>query len=300
MSNTLSAAWSVAVYLLQRLAIGVIAMVALALTAYWIACAVGSAPWLSLELRFGTYVVTEAGPLVQTAITVLVLTLLFYMPSHMRMMSLETSHRKFHMNMRDVARAYAASHKADREGVFTLSSEFDSIRDRIAFLRAHPDLEGMEADVMELAAQMSHISRELAQTYSDDNVARARDFLIQRQEDIAEFEDRVRLAKNMAEDLTRWRRRVELEESVAQSQLQQLREDLAEVLPELLEEPVTTDIPAEDPALPEPQEVAEADDRKDETEGAEAQPAERDLNDEQELYAEDDRIVALLARRASS
>ncbi|MFY9211179.1 MAG: DNA repair protein, partial [Aestuariivita sp.] len=178
MSETIRATWLVATYLLQRIAITIIAIAALALAGYTLACAIGAAPWLSLDLRFGNYLLPEAGVIVQSTLSVVMLTLLFYLPSHARMMALETSHRSFHMNMRDVARAYSAAHKADREGVFTLSSEFDSIRDRIAFLRAHPDLDAMEAEVMELAAQMSHVSRELARTYSDNNVSRARDFLI--------------------------------------------------------------------------------------------------------------------------
>ena len=284
MSDTLRATWTVASYVLQRASIAIITALALGLAGYTLACALGYAPWLTLELTFGAYILPNAGVVVQSAVTIFALTLLFYLPSHARMMALETSHRSFHMSMRDVARAYAACHKADREGVFTLSSEFDSIRDRIAFLRAHPDLDDLEADIMELAAQMSHVSRELARTYSDSNVERARDFLIQRQEDIAEFEDRVRLAKQVAEDLTRWYRRVELEESVAQSQLDQLRRELADILPELTA-PETLQA---DP--PEPVEVALS----------EADSPAQDLNDEPDLYAEDDRIVALLARRAGA
>lgn len=279
MSDTLRATWTVASYFLQRLSIAIITVAALGMAAYTIACAFGVAPWLDVSLNFGTYILADAGIFVQISITVLALTLLFYLPSHARMMALETSHRSFHVNMRDVARAYAASHQADREGVFTLSSEFDSIRDRIAFLRRHPDLDALETDVMELAAQMSHVSRELAHTYSDTNVQRARDFLISRQEDIAEFEDRVRLAKNVAEELTRWRTRVELEESIAQSQMDQLRRELEDILPELAEQP-------------EPEKAPETDVPAVET------PA-QDLNDEPDLYAEDDRIVALLARRAT-
>jgi len=289
MSDTVRATWTVATYFLQRLSIAIITVAALGLSGYTLACAFGAAPWLDLSLNFGTYTLANAGIITQVAITILALTLLFYLPSHARMMALETSHRSFHMSMRDVARAYAASHQADREGAFTLSSEFDSIRDRIAFLRQHPDLDELESDVMELAAQMSHISRELARTYSKTNVERARDFLIARQEDIAEFEDRVRMAKSVAEDLNRWRRRIELEESVAQSQIEQLRSELADILPELMEQPAKGD---------QTPEGAETDDRETaQTPSAKTQA--QDLNDEPDLYAEDDRIVALLARRAA-
>lgn len=290
MSNALQAAWVVAIYLFQRLAIILVGITALGLTGYWVACLVGTAPWLTVELRFGQFLLPEGGILIQSAMTLFSLTLLFYMPSHARMMTLERSHRSFHMNMRDVARAYMAAHTADREGVFTLSSEFDSIRDRIAFLRAHPDLDAMEADIMELAAQMSHVSRELAQTYSDKNVERARDFLIQRQEDLAEFEDRVRLAKNVTEELTRWTRRVELEESVAQSQLNQLKGELLDILPELVSQNEEQSDPAENTHRSEP--PLQPEDR------APMAVPHKDPNDEPDLYSEDDRIVALLARRA--
>lgn len=289
MSDTVRATWTVATYFLQRLSIAIITVAALGLAGYTIACALGAAPWLDLSLSFGNYALVEAGKIVQVSVTVLALTLLFYLPSHARMMALETSHRSFHMSMRDVARAYAASHQADREGVFTLSSEFDSIRDRIAFLRQHPDLDVLESDVMELAAQMSHISRELARTYSDSNVERARDFLIARQEDIAEFEDRVRMAKNVAEDLNRWRRRIELEESVALSQIEQLRSELADILPELMEQPAQDEPVAT---------LAQTNESSGTLVPAAETPA-QDLNDEPDLYAEDDRIVALLARRAA-
>ncbi|MFC2968339.1 hypothetical protein [Acidimangrovimonas pyrenivorans] len=71
------------------------------------------------------------------------------------------------------ARALARAHGGDREGVFALSSEFDSMRERLTHLRKHPDLSGLEPELLELAAQMSHLSRDLARVYSDEKVARA-------------------------------------------------------------------------------------------------------------------------------
>ncbi len=50
-------------------------------------------------------------------------------------MALENSHRRFSPGMQDVARAHAAAHAADRTGVFQLSSEFDALRERLAYLR---------------------------------------------------------------------------------------------------------------------------------------------------------------------
>ena len=258
---------------LQRLAFLSILAAALTLVAYAAACALGLAPWLVLDLRFGDYLVPDAGMLVQLSLTLIVLLLCFFLPTNARVMALETSHRRFHIGMTDVARAYAVAHAADRSGTFTLSSEFDSVRERIAFLRDHPDLAELESSVLEVAAQMSHLSRELAQVYSDRNVARARDFLIQRQQEIEDFNTRLAHAKSVATEMRGWLNRVEMDEAVAESQLARLCDELAEILPELGE--TTAPPPAAD--------------------GAPAAPR----NWDEDVQQDDGRIVALLARRAA-
>lgn len=219
----------------QSLAMAMLVLAALALTGLSLGAILGHLPWLALSARFGEADWPQAGMVLQLAATTLLLGLCFYLPANARILALERSHRSFHAGMRDVALAYAVAHGEDRRGVFTLSSEFDSIRERIAFLRDHPDLSDLEPGIIELAAQMSHISRELARTYSDSNVGRARDFLIQRQQEIEDFNDRLADAKAITVELKRWHDRVDLEEAVARSQLDWLREELAEVLPELAE-----------------------------------------------------------------
>ena len=54
-------------------------------------------------------------------------------------------------------------------------------RERIDYLRQHPDLKLLEADILTLAAQMSQQSHRLAEIYNDERVTRAKDFLQQRQ-----------------------------------------------------------------------------------------------------------------------
>jgi len=122
---------------------------------------------------------------------------------------------------------------ADRDGMFQLSSEFDAVRERLAYLREHPDLENLEPQLLEVAAQMSHISRELAEVYATDKVERARAFLKQRQEEVASFNERLARAKEITNELKHWVHEVELEESVAASQLQRLQDELHDILPEL-------------------------------------------------------------------
>jgi hypothetical protein len=219
--------------LFQRLATLTFLIAALALSGATIAAAFGLIPWLALEARFGDITYDNAGQIAQIGLTVLAVLLCFYLPANARIMALETSHRRFNLGMQDVARAYALAHSADRAGLFHMSSEFDAVRERLAYLRDHPELGSLEPDLLEVAAQMSHISQELADIYSDDKVARARAFLRQRQEEVEAFNARLDQAKAISQELRHWAHEVDLEESVAASQLSRLRDELRAVLPEL-------------------------------------------------------------------
>ena len=219
--------------LLQRLAVAVFAATALILLLLTGMAAFGAAPWLELPVSIGGTTYDQAGMYTQIAGTVLAVLLCVYLPSNARIMQLENSHRRFEIGMQDVARAYAIAHSADRENLFQLSSEFDAVRERLAYLRTHPELESLEPALLEIAAQMSHISRELADVYATDKVERARAFLKQRQEEVAQFNIRLEKAKALTTELRHWVHEVELEESVAASQLQRLQDELRTILPEL-------------------------------------------------------------------
>ena len=180
----------------------------------------------------------NARQIAQSGLTVLAVLLCLYLPANYHIMALENSHRRFSLGMQDVALAHAA----DRTGVFQLSSEFDAVHERLAHLRDHPDLGGLEPDLLEVAAQMSHISRELSDVYSDEKVARALAFLTQRQQEVEAFNARLYQAKQISRELKHWAHEVDFEESVASSQLARLRDDLRDVLPELgLEEMIRQD-----------------------------------------------------------
>lgn len=220
-------------FLMQRLAVLTFAVSALVLSCLTIMAALGLFPWLEFSVAFGGTVYDQAGQYAQIGLTVLAVLLCFFLPSNARIMRLENSHRRFSIGMRDVAQAYALAHSADREGLFRMSSEFDAVRERLAYLREHPDLERMEPALLEVAAQMSHISRELAEVYSAEKVERARDFLRQRQHEVDQFNERIAQAKQIAIELKHWVHEVELEESVAASQLQRLQDELRDIMPEL-------------------------------------------------------------------
>lgn len=190
-------------------------------------------PWLEFQASFGGTVYENAGQIAQIGLTVLAILLCVYLPSNLRIMALESSHRNFSLGMKDVARAYAIAHAGDREGVFHLSSEFDAVRERLAFLREHPDLATLEPAVLEVASQMSQISHELADVYSDEKVARARNFLRQRQEEIETFQNRIDRAKLMVEELKHWTHEIRIEESLAAQQMERISDELLDLLPEL-------------------------------------------------------------------
>lgn len=195
--------------------------------------ALGVLPWLSMQAGLASGTIIDAGIYVQIGLTALILMLAFYLPANARMMALENAHRKFALNMHDIAHAYQLAHAQDRSGAFILSSEFDAVKERMAFLRQHPNLQSLEPEILELAAQMSQISQELAETYGDTRIARARTFLQQRQEEIELFQQRLEEAQTIQHELRQWTHDVEIEESIARSQLTRLRDELFELLPEL-------------------------------------------------------------------
>lgn len=195
--------------------------------------ALGWMPWPTLALSFGPIALPEAGMWLQLGVTLLFVILCFFLPANTRMARLERSHRSFAMGVEDVARAYRMAHAADRAGVFSLSSEFDSIRARMEHVRRHPDFGQLEPELLQLAAQMSHETRELARSYSDVKVARAKGFLAQRQEEVQALTDRLAIARRTCDELKRWLTDIEAEERQAQVQLRRLEADLREVLPGL-------------------------------------------------------------------
>lgn len=216
---------NIAMLLFALLAIGLVVSTALALA--------GVLPWPEMILFWQNEQIVSAGMWAQIALTIFAITLCFFLPANKRMLQLEQSHRRFNVAMDDVARAYVAAHAADRDGAFLLADEFDQMRARLGFLRNHPDLGDLEPELLELAAQMSFESRELAERYSNMRVDRARGFLEQRQQELDKFNERLDHAKAINAEFKLWINRIDLEESVAAAQMERLLEELERVLPEL-------------------------------------------------------------------
>lgn len=219
--------------ILQWLSLAVFTIAAIVLSVATGMAAFGVAPWLQFSVEFGGVTYDNAGMIAQIGLTALSVLLCVFLPANGRILALENSHRRFHIGMQDITRAYAAAHSADRAGMFHIKEEFDAVRERLTYMREHPDLESLEPEVLEVAAQMSQISRKLAEVYSDDNIDRARAFLKQREQEVALFNSRIDQAKAVSNRLRQWAEDVELEESVAMSQLERIREDLRDILPEL-------------------------------------------------------------------
>ncbi len=218
---------------LRSLAQGAIIGIAAGLAGATAAAFAGLLPWPYLPLSWGGVPVPWAGMALQVGLTALFVVLGAFLPANARMARLERSHRSFAVGMDDVVRAYRQAHAADRAGVFALSSEFDAMRERLAQLRKHPELAHLEPELLQLAAQMSLQSRDLARVYSDEKVERARGFLKQRQEEVQTMQDRLTLARKTCDELRRWLTDVEAEERQVQVQMRRLEGDLRELLPAL-------------------------------------------------------------------
>ena len=214
--------------------------------------AIGWMPWPELSLAFGDVAVPSAGMWMQLAFMLLAVTLVVYLPANRRMARLERSHRTFAIGLEDVSRAYRLAHAHDRAGVFALSAEFDSVRARMEHLRDHPDLQHLEPELLQLASQMSHETRDLARAYSDDKVARARDFLRQRQQEVHGLTDRLSAARRTCDELRRWMQDVDAEERQAQTQMKRLEADLRDLLPTLGYALEIDDVHANVVSLPKP------------------------------------------------
>lgn len=219
--------------ILHALALYALASAALVVLAATTLAAFGVLPWLTVSAGFGEASYPHAGMVAQVGVTTLLCLLVAFIPSSNRMLALEQSHRNFRMTMTDVAKAYHSAHMADRTGVFTLSSEFDQVRERIDYLRSHPDLKLLEADVLTMAAQMSQQSHQLAVVYSDERVARAKDFLAQRQKEVDDQQVRIAEAQQVCRDILRWTSQVEQEEATVADELQKLEAQLRTALPAL-------------------------------------------------------------------
>ena len=195
--------------------------------------ALGAVPWLALPLAFEGGAPVEAGPAVQTGLAGLLVALCGFLPASVRVMRLDASHRRFQASMEDVARAYYAAHAADRSGAFHIASEFDAVRERLAFLRGHPELSALEPEVLELAAQMGHVGRDLARVYADDKVAAAREALAHRGDQASRIEADAARALRATTELQARLAEVEGQEVRTTERIEALRAELDALLPRL-------------------------------------------------------------------
>ena len=215
------------------LAMAMIGVAAAAATVTTLLSAAGALPWLRLEASFAGSDPALAGPVTQLFITLFLLLLCVFLPSGARVMRLEAAHRDFAVGMEDVTRAYWYAHAADRAGVFRLDREYDAVRERIHFLQDHPDLADLDAELLELAAQMSHESRDLARLYSDEKVAHAKESLAHRRLEAEELRSRIERASVATAEIRRELTEVELDEDLVKARLKRFREELAELLPSI-------------------------------------------------------------------
>ena len=211
------------------------AMVALALTGLALVItttlsAIGVLPWLQVSATLGGAPVESAGMVLQIGATALVVLMSVFIPSNLRVLRLENSHREFRLSMEDILHAYELAHAHDRAEGFAMTSEFDSVRERYEYLRAHPDLEALDSELLTIAAQMSHQSRDLAEVYSDDKIARVRDSLEQRRKDAKLLEDRIQSAHAAIREVRSALGDVEIDEASVEAQIRRLRQEVTDLM----------------------------------------------------------------------
>ena len=189
----------------------------------------GILPWPQLSVTYADAAVPWAGMALQLGVTALLVMVALFLPSTRRVLQLEASHRAFEVNMDDVTRAYRAAHMADRAETFQMRREFDAVRERYQYLKDQPDMAEIDAELLTMAAQMSAQSRELAEVYSEEKVARARESLVQRHADASALDEQLQQAFADARELKRLMEDVDAEESAVASQLDRLRAVVADL-----------------------------------------------------------------------
>jgi hypothetical protein len=214
----------------QKTAVALVVLTALAAVAVTLASAFNLWPWITLPVAWNGVEVPWAGMAAQIGLTAILVLFALTMPAALRVLRLERTHRDFAISMSDVAEAYALCHAADRQGAFTLSREYDAVRERIAYMRQHPRLADLEPAVLTAAAQMSTVSKDLAETYSDEALDRARGFLEERQHEVERFRSQIDTVTEEVNGLRRWLESVELDESICESQLRQLEDQMGETM----------------------------------------------------------------------
>lgn len=237
------------IHLGQMGAMATVAVVGVGLVITTALSAAGVLPWLQLSASFGEAQFSNAGMVLQIATTVLIVLLSVFIPSNLRVLRLEASHRNFRVAMEDVLHAYELSHAHDRAGGHAMQSEFDSVRERFEHLRAHPDLEELDGELLTIAAQMSHQSRELAKVYSDDKVERVREGLKKRREDADVLQDRIQSAHALIREIRADLDTVEIEESAVDAQIKRLREDVTDLMAASVRRPANSASASQPPRL---------------------------------------------------
>ena len=146
------------------------------------------------------------------------------------MLEFHLERRDFSLQLEDVQEAFATLFAYDREGVFTLPGEYDAIRERIRAARNHPDLLQMNGEVLEVAAELSYVLRDLAATYSTERVKDARDAIKTAHQRVAELEERVKIIKAVEEEVRREVVPLEMDKSIAESELRRSCHGIADIL----------------------------------------------------------------------
>lgn len=195
--------------------------------------ATGQLPWQRLTQPLDAYLERDGGIALQISISLFLILAALLLSTLTRLARLERAQKNSALSMPDIAAAYRLSHIADRTGAFALADEFDQMRLRMDHLRTHPDLQYLQADLLQIAAQMSMQTRDLARIYSDENVKGATDFLRQRQLDVQALSDQLTIARTTCDELLACSNTVDTDDAQIRQQIERLEQQLKDILPSL-------------------------------------------------------------------
>jgi hypothetical protein len=193
----------------------------------------GQLHWQQLMHPIERYVVNDNGIVLQISICLFLVLAALLLSTLSRLARLERLQKTSALSLPDIATAYRLSHAADRKGAFALVGEFDQMRLRMDHLRNHPDLQDLQDDLLQIAAQMSMQTRDLARIYSDENVKGATDFLRQRQLDVQALSDQLTIARTTCDELLACSNTVDADDDQIRQHIEQLEHELKDILPSL-------------------------------------------------------------------
>lgn len=163
-----------AVRIFQVTSVWTLITITILLAVYTLLCLFGFMPWLYVPLQFGQEgAVVDRGTIIQLLLVLVMFSLCYNIPSSARIMRMEVIKHKEHLGLQDIMTATAHLFEEDRNGAFSVTTQFDNITRRIEMLQRHETLDKLSDKHQATAAMISYQVRKFAKKFSKKKVDRA-------------------------------------------------------------------------------------------------------------------------------